>query len=127
MRRTHSRAPRAPSNGPAAQPARSVSPPASLILDPAGPRNERFRTLFERASVGIISVGADGRAGKGRDQQLDADAQYDGQVLILISITLTRENGGFGGAVFGSVGKCGEDSPSPLASWENVEVDISLL
>jgi diguanylate cyclase (GGDEF)-like protein/PAS domain S-box-containing protein len=61
MRRTNSRTKRAPSPGPAPSPRASG--------DSAGPRapgldaaNERFRTLFERASVGIISVGPNGRA-----------------------------------------------------------------
>src|SRR5580704_2403070 len=61
MRRTDSREHRASSNGSAPSPARPVDPAA-----PPAPRhtgsNERFRVLFERASVGIISVGADGRA-----------------------------------------------------------------
>ncbi len=61
MRSTDSREHRASSNGSAPSPAGSVDPAA-----PPAPRhtgsNERFRVLFERASVGIISVGADGRA-----------------------------------------------------------------
>jgi diguanylate cyclase len=52
MRRTHAPAQRAPSTGSATSPSGSADPSA----------NERFRMLFERASVGIISVDADGRA-----------------------------------------------------------------
>ncbi len=61
MRRTNSRASRAPSPVPAASPGGPGDPtaPPAPSLDASG---ERFRTLFERASVGIISVGADGRA-----------------------------------------------------------------
>ena len=57
MRRTDSRAGCAPSDGAASQPggfADAAAPPVQS--------NERFRMLFERASVGIISVGPDGRA-----------------------------------------------------------------
>ena len=61
MRRTNSRANRAPSSCPAPSPGGSgdLAVPSAPELDPSG---ERFRTLFERASVGIISVGPDGRA-----------------------------------------------------------------
>ncbi len=61
MRRTDSRANRVASHGTAQSPASSRDP----VDAPAGAQrgsNERFRMLFERASVGIISVGADGRA-----------------------------------------------------------------
>jgi diguanylate cyclase (GGDEF)-like protein/PAS domain S-box-containing protein len=48
---------RAPSNGAASRPAGSAH-----LAAPPVQSNERFRMLFERASVGIISVGPDGRA-----------------------------------------------------------------
>jgi PAS domain S-box-containing protein len=57
MRRTDLCAGRATSNGAASRPAGSANASAT----PA-PANERFRRLFERASVGIISIGPDGRA-----------------------------------------------------------------
>ena len=61
MRRTDSRADRAASNGTAQSPAGSADPAGAPVRAQSG-SNERFRMLFERASVGIISVGADGRA-----------------------------------------------------------------
>jgi diguanylate cyclase (GGDEF)-like protein/PAS domain S-box-containing protein len=57
MRRTDSRGQQAPSRRPVGAPDDSADPTTA----PAPP-GERFRRLFERASVGIISVGADGRA-----------------------------------------------------------------
>jgi diguanylate cyclase (GGDEF)-like protein/PAS domain S-box-containing protein len=54
MRRTDSPAGSEPSDDPAPQP--------GGFADHGAPSNERFRMLFERASVGIISVGPDGRA-----------------------------------------------------------------
>ena len=60
MRRTKPRSADAPSERPEAIPGGFADPVA-----PSAPAhrhsNERFRMLFERASVGIISVGPDGR------------------------------------------------------------------
>ncbi len=61
MRRTHARADRASSPGSAERPAGSAVR-ASAPTSPAPQANERFRLLFDRASVGIISVDRDGRA-----------------------------------------------------------------
>jgi diguanylate cyclase (GGDEF)-like protein/PAS domain S-box-containing protein len=61
MRRTPARANRASSNGPAEQPGGSADPRTASAPSPTQ-ANERFRLLFDRASVGIISVDRDGRA-----------------------------------------------------------------
>ena len=61
MRRTRARADQASSTGSAERPARSADR-ASAPTSPAAEANERFRLLFDRASVGIISVDRDGRA-----------------------------------------------------------------
>jgi PAS domain-containing protein len=61
MRRTHARADGASSTGSAKRPGGPADP---CVADQASPaqENERFRLLFERASVGIISVDREGRA-----------------------------------------------------------------
>jgi diguanylate cyclase (GGDEF)-like protein/PAS domain S-box-containing protein len=61
MRRTPARANRASSTGSAKRPGGSADP---LTADQASYQqgNERFRLLFDRASVGIISVDREGRA-----------------------------------------------------------------
>jgi PAS domain-containing protein len=60
MRRTHTRANRAPSTGSDARPSGSADPAARAGAGQSS-ANERFRMLFDRASVGIISLGSDGR------------------------------------------------------------------
>src|SRR5689334_20074485 len=57
MRRTQAHANRASSTGPAERPGGSADP-AGADLEAA----ERFRMLFDRASVGIVSVATNGSA-----------------------------------------------------------------
>jgi diguanylate cyclase (GGDEF)-like protein/PAS domain S-box-containing protein len=61
MRKAQARGQRASSTGSAAQPGGSADP-RTPSAPPAPHGNERFRLLFDRASVGIISVDRDGRA-----------------------------------------------------------------
>jgi diguanylate cyclase len=62
MRRTHAPA-QAPAPGSDAPPSGSADPtPARPARPKATEANERFRMLFDHASVGIIAVGPDGRA-----------------------------------------------------------------
>ena len=61
MRRTHAHAHAASATGSDARPGPSGDPSAARSATPAE-GGERFRMLFNHASVGIIAVGADGRA-----------------------------------------------------------------
>jgi diguanylate cyclase (GGDEF)-like protein/PAS domain S-box-containing protein len=61
MRRTHAHAHAASATGSDARPGPSVDPSAARSATPAE-GGERFRMLFNHASVGIIAVGVDGRA-----------------------------------------------------------------
>jgi PAS domain-containing protein len=61
MRRTHARAHRVSATGSDAPPSRSGDPAISRSAAPSE-GGERFRMLFDYASVGMIAVGADGRA-----------------------------------------------------------------
>ncbi len=61
MPRTHARGDRASSTGSDALPSGSPHPGNSIATSVAD-ANERFRLLFDRASVGIISVDREGRA-----------------------------------------------------------------
>jgi diguanylate cyclase (GGDEF)-like protein/PAS domain S-box-containing protein len=61
MRRAQAHANRASSTGPAQRPGGSADPRTAGQAQ-GGPDNERFRLLFERASVGILSVDREGRA-----------------------------------------------------------------
>jgi diguanylate cyclase len=60
MRRTNARPRRASATGSEAPSSRSSDPAAAVSAPKQG--GERFRKLFDHASVGIIAVGADGRA-----------------------------------------------------------------
>src|SRR5947209_16579792 len=61
MRRAQAHANRASSTGPAQRPG-GFADPRTAGQAQGGPDNERFRLLFERASVGILSVDQEGRA-----------------------------------------------------------------
>ena len=61
MRRTHAPGSRASSTGSATPPSSSADPRTGAAAS-APQDNERFRLLFDRASVGIISVDREGRA-----------------------------------------------------------------
>jgi PAS domain S-box-containing protein len=61
MRRTHAPADRAKTTSSATRPGGSADPAQAPVPAPAL-ANERFRLLFDRASVGIVILGPHGRA-----------------------------------------------------------------
>ncbi len=84
MRRTRARAPRASPPGSDAAPSRSTDPAAAGFAPTEG--GQRFRMLFNHASVGIIAVGPDGRAVEG-NPAVERMLGYDSGELTSMSFT----------------------------------------
>ena len=85
MRRTHARGDRVSSPDSDAPPSRSADPGSGAPV-PASQVNERFRLLFDRASVGIISVDKEGRAVEA-NPAVERMLGYDPGEMIGVSFT----------------------------------------